>query len=114
MFLVANVNLSKHTINYITMENGQKSLFPPTKEQVRDWVKRDVTASSYFLSMMLRYPELLEELSDKLYEKILSEEQGALIDHMKKPLHRDSDKVFNMESGEYERKVNDVSNGTNK
>lgn len=83
------------------MENGQKELFPPTKEQVRDWVKRDVSASSYFLSMMLRYPELLEELSDKLYEKILSEEQGALIDHVKKPLHKVGSKI-------------DVSNGTNK
>lgn len=85
------------------MENGQKELFPPTKEQVRDWVKRDVSASSYFLSMMLRYPELLEELSDKLYEKILSEEQGALIDHVKvkKPLHNVESKI-------------DVSNGTNK
>lgn len=63
------------------MENGEK--VTPSKEQVKEWVRRDITASSYFLSLVLRYPDIVESIADQLYERIMSEEQGALIDHIK-------------------------------
>lgn len=67
-----------------TLETGVK-VEMPTKDQVREWIKRDISASSYFLGMLLRYPDICEKLADELYTRIVSEEQGALIDHVTKP-----------------------------
>lgn len=66
-----------------TLETGVK-VEMPTKDQVREWIKRDISASSYFLAMLLRYPDIVEALADELYKRIISEEQGALIDHVTK------------------------------
>lgn len=66
--------------------NGQKSLFPPTREQVQAWVKRDVHAMAYFVSMLIKHPEIVEKLGNELYDK--SQETGALIDNAK-PLHEE-------------------------
>lgn len=55
----------------------------PSKETVKEWVRRDITASSYFLSLLLRYPDIIENIAEQLYERIMSEEQGAVIDHIK-------------------------------
>lgn len=56
----------------------------PTKEEVHGWIKRDISASSYFLSMLLRHPDVIEKIADELFDKIMSEEQGALIDQIVK------------------------------
>lgn len=69
--------------NSTELENGVK-VEMPTKDQVRLWVKQDINASSYFLSMLLRYPDLVDKIADEFYERIVSEEQGALIDHINK------------------------------
>lgn len=60
------------------MENGNEK--KPTKEQVVAWVKRDAHAASYFLAMLVRYPDIVDKIADELYDRIMSEEQGALID----------------------------------
>lgn len=41
----------------------------PSKETIRQWVKRDVGAAAYFLSMILKDPETLNDLADILYER---------------------------------------------
>lgn len=58
----------------------------PTKEDVHKWIKRDLTASSYFLSMLLRYPDIVESMAAEMYEKVLEREKGAGIDHVEKSL----------------------------
>lgn len=63
------------------MENTAK--VAPSQEQVKEWVRRDITASSYFLSLLLRYPDIVENIATQLYERIMSEEQGSVIDHIK-------------------------------
>lgn len=55
----------------------------PNKDQVREWVRRDITASSYFLSLLLRYPDIVENIADQLYDRIMSDEHGAAIDHLR-------------------------------
>lgn len=63
------------------MEKTEK--LTPTQDQVKEWVRRDITASSYFLSLLLRYPDIVENIAEQLYERIMSEEHGAAIDHIK-------------------------------
>lgn len=55
----------------------------PSREAVHGWIKRDISAASYFLSMLLRYPDIMETMSGELYAAILKKEQGAAIDHVK-------------------------------
>lgn len=54
----------------------------PSKEDVHKWIKRDLSAASYFLAMMLRYPDIIESLATELYERVLKDQQGAGIDHV--------------------------------
>lgn len=56
----------------------------PTREQVREWTRADLNAAHYFLGMLRRYPELVDELADSLYEKANSSEGGAAIDQVAK------------------------------
>lgn len=63
---------------------GTKSRELPSQEQVTEWIKRDINAASYFLSMMVRYPDIVDSLAREIYERILTEEQGALIDKVRK------------------------------
>lgn len=55
----------------------------PSREAVHEWIKRDISAASYFLSMLLRYPDIMESMSGELYAAILKKEQGPAIDHVK-------------------------------
>lgn len=70
------------------LDNGVKVELP-TQETVRLWVRRDISASSYFLGMLMRYPDLVDQLADELYKRILADEKGALIDriHAKAETH---------------------------
>lgn len=66
------------------MKNGTKRpASAPSRADVNAWIARDVSAASYFLSMLLRYPDIIESIAGELYARILKEEQGALIDHVK-------------------------------
>lgn len=69
------------------METTEKKV--PSQDQVKEWVRRDITASSYFLSLLLRYPDIIENIADQLYERIQSEANGAVIDHIKSENHAD-------------------------
>lgn len=71
-------------------KQDERTKVVPTKEQVKEWIRRDMAAASYFLSMMLRYPEILENIADQLYEKVMREEQGPGIEHVKKAAKNDS------------------------
>lgn len=61
----------------------------PSQEQVKEWVRRDITASSYFLSLLLRYPDIVENIAEQLYDRIQSEANGAVVDHIKSEKHAD-------------------------
>lgn len=57
---------------------------PVTREQVYEWTKRDISAASYFLSMLLRYPDIIQGVADQLFDRVMDEEQGAFIDKISK------------------------------
>lgn len=74
------------------MEKSESKKYPeadrkppevPTREAVHGWIKRDISAASYFLSMLLRYPDIIEGMAGEVYARILKDEQGAAIDHIK-------------------------------
>lgn len=69
------------------METTEKKV--PSQDQVKEWVRRDITASSYFLSLLLRYPDIIENIAEQLYERVMAEESGAVIDHIKSHPHAD-------------------------
>lgn len=72
--------------NTKVLDNGVK-VEVPTQEQVRLWVKQDLAASSYFLGMLLRYPDLVDRIADELFKRVQSDEHGALIDRIKEKEH---------------------------
>lgn len=55
----------------------------PTREDVREWTKRDLLAASYFLNLLQRYPEIVEQMADMIYDHATMKENGAAIDHVK-------------------------------
>lgn len=71
----------KETLHHV---GGTKKENSVTREQVYEWTKRDISAASYFLSMLLRYPDIIQGVADELYDRVMDEEQGALIDKMLK------------------------------
>lgn len=52
-------------------KNGE----PPSREVVREWVKRDLHAAHYALRLLLRYPDIVERMADEMYERLIIEEQ---------------------------------------
>lgn len=54
----------------------------PSREQVREWTKRDLLAASYFLNLLQRYPEIIDEMADLIYDHATIKENGAAIDHV--------------------------------
>lgn len=57
-------------------QNGSdKKAVLPSKDQVKEWLKRDIAAASYGLRVMLRYPDLLDKFSEEIYERIVAEDQ---------------------------------------
>lgn len=58
---------------------------PATREQVRNFVRQDLTAARYFLAVLLdRYPLIVSEIADSMYDKAHTAENGAAIDHVEK------------------------------
>lgn len=41
---------------------------PPTREQVRVWVERDLSAASYSIGAILRHPKLLDLIAQEMFE----------------------------------------------
>lgn len=58
----------------------------PSREDVHEWIKRDISAASYFLSMLLRYPDIMESIAGEIYARVLKDEQGSGIDHVEKSM----------------------------
>lgn len=55
--------------NMTNSEVNGKAVKPlPTLPVVQKWVKRDVDAAVYFLRMLQQHPEVLEKLSELIYE----------------------------------------------
>lgn len=63
------------------MENGTvKKAVKPTKDQVKEWLKRDIAAASYGLRVMLRYPELLDKFAEEIFDKMEAEDQDSQLE----------------------------------
>jgi len=56
------------------METNEKKAQVPTKDQVKEWLKRDIAAASYGLRVMLRYPDLLDKFSEEVYDRLIAED----------------------------------------
>lgn len=71
------------------MEKNEKTAVPEkaTREMVRDWVKRDVSAAHYFMGVLMRYPEVIDRMADEIFEHANKKENGAAIDHLKSEHH---------------------------
>lgn len=69
------------------MEKTEK--ITPSQEKVKEWVRRDITASSYFLSLLLQYPDIVENIAQQLYDRVMAEANGSVIDHIKSENHAD-------------------------
>lgn len=82
------------TTNEVPTKEQLKNGLPgiPSREDVHKWIKRDISAASYFLSMLLRYPDIMETMAGELYAKVLEKEKGAAIDHVEKSLPLDFEK----------------------
>lgn len=70
--------MDKNNQNGKAVKDG--SLPPPTREMVRDWVKKDLNSAHYLLGLVLtKYPEIVVELSDIIYDNVMTKENGAAI-----------------------------------
>ncbi|QCQ85061.1 hypothetical protein [Blackfly microvirus SF02] len=65
------------------MENVASEKKPsPTKEMVKEWVKRDLSSAHYFLGVLLRYPEIMDDCAEQIYDHVMLKENGSAIDHV--------------------------------
>jgi len=72
------------------MEKEENEVKIPTKEEVIGWVKKDLHSAHYLLGVILyRHPEIVEELSNEIYESVMTKENGAAINHVKQTEHAD-------------------------
>lgn len=56
----------------------------PTIENVREWVKRDMSAAHYFLGILMRYPDILDSVAEQIIAHVKAKENGAAIDSVTK------------------------------
>lgn len=55
----------------------------PTKENVLEWVRKDLEAAHYLLGIVLhRHPEIIEEMGETVYETVMRKESGSAINHV--------------------------------
>lgn len=55
----------------------------PTMEDVIGWVRKDLQSAHYLLGIVLmRHPELVDEIGRSVYETVMRKEQGPAIDHV--------------------------------
>lgn len=65
------------------MEN-EKKMEIPSRDVVREWVKKDLHAANYALALLLRYPDIVEKMADEIYERLLIEESDKRMDELDK------------------------------
>lgn len=55
---------------------------PPDKATVADWVRKDLNSAHYLLGVVLhRYPQIIDEIADRIFEHAMTKENGAAIDY---------------------------------
>lgn len=42
---------------------------PPTRDEVKAWVRRDALAALHFINILVKDPELLDDLSEEIYQR---------------------------------------------
>jgi len=58
---------------------------PPTLENVKEWVRKDLQSAHYLLGVVLmRHPELVAEIGEQVYKTVMRKEAGPAIDHVDK------------------------------
>lgn len=61
-----------------------EKLAAPTKETVREWIRKDLESAHYLLGLVLkRYPEIVIDIANSIHEHAMTKENGAAIDHTK-------------------------------
>lgn len=40
----------------------------PSRDQVRQWIERDINTAIYALSAVAKFPDLLDKMADEMYE----------------------------------------------
>lgn len=54
----------------VSEESVGKAGGPPiTRERVVEWTKRDIAAAAYFLTMLSKFPEVVDSLANELYDR---------------------------------------------
>lgn len=65
------------------MPDEQKSTVEmPSKETVKQWARKDIFAAIAFLRALADHPEVIDILTEKIYESAV--QSGPLIDHVMK------------------------------
>lgn len=72
-----------------TIKGGKSPVTPkvPTKEQIREWVRRDLHSAHYFMGILLRYPEIMDSCAQQIYDYAMKKENGPGIDHVETKMH---------------------------
>lgn len=61
----------------------EKSKNEPTVDDVKKWVRNDLESAHYCLGLVLkRYPAIVDEMAESIYEHAMAKENGAAIDHV--------------------------------
>jgi len=58
----------------------------PSVEKVAEWVRKDLQSAHYLLGIVLmRHPEIVNELAGSIYQTVKEKEKSAAIDHVSGP-----------------------------
>lgn len=66
------------------VESAQGSKPQVTVEMVKEWVRRDIASGSYFLSMLMKHPDVVDKIAEELFNRVEEESTGSAIDHIEK------------------------------
>lgn len=76
-----NNGKSNHELPH--QQEATKSALPvPSKEEVQKWVKEDLQRAHYFLGMLQRYPEIVEDLGSQMYDHAMRKEGVPAVNHV--------------------------------
>jgi len=65
------------------MKQEKQGRRAPRKEEVLEWVKKDLESCHYLLGVVLKlYPEVVARMADDVFETIMEKEKGAAVDHV--------------------------------
>lgn len=60
----------------------EQQIEKPTLDQVKEWTKKDLLAAAYFLNLLQRYPEIIDQMAKTIYDHAMLKENGPAIDHV--------------------------------